>query len=321
MTAQLARIDSAPQSPLARFQPQNLAQAMEVAETLSRSGLLPDHLRGKPADVLATILAGAELGLGMMQSFRAIYLVKGKVGFYADFMMAKAKSHPRCVRFDMVESTSSIATFETEEQGGKVTPLSVSMEDARKQGLTKNPVYTSNPAAMLRARCISALVKLVYPDCFFGTYSMEEVEEIEAMEKELNPPPGRLDVLPAERQAAPAAKPQNGVRATVERLKAKAPAVVVVDVAPGESEEDAMALAREGQQRAKLLNDMLKGPTIQTKAGPKAIASFTTDGLLEVANGAENYLGEHPEGKHAVAMRETLRVVSIEIDRRAIEEG
>lgn len=242
MTATLARIDSVPSNTLARFQPQNLEQAIQVSDLLARAGdLIPAHLQGKPAAVLATLLAGAELGIGMMESFRAIYLVKGKVGFYSDFMLAKAKGHARCVRFDMLESTPQVATFETEEKGGKVTRMSFTMAEAAEQGLTRNEKYKTSPAAMLRARCVSALVKVVYPDSFFGAYSMEEVQEIEAMEKELNPPPATTVSAPA---AQPMASGVAAATAKLQKAKEAAPAFRVVDVKPEETEEQATARAK-----------------------------------------------------------------------------
>lgn len=303
MTATLARIDPATQpSPLSRFQPTNLEQAIQVSEMLSRAGdLIPAHLQGKPAAVLATILAGAELGLGMMQSFRAIYIVKGKVGFYADFMLAKAKGHPRCARFDKIESNDAVATFETEEKGGTVTRQSFTIEDARKGGLTSNQKYQTQPAAMLRARCISALVKIVYPDSFFGTYSMDEVQEIEAMEKELNPPPA-----PTPQNAMPA-KPHSGVRGAVEALKARQ-APLLVDVKAGESEEEATAKA--------------SGATLETgKLAGMAVASMSDGVLLDIAATAESYLAKNPDGKHAGPVRRDLATVGGELDRRAAESN
>ncbi len=307
MSAKLARIDSAPApSALSRFQPENLEQAMKVADVLARSGLLPEHLRGKPADVLATLIAGAEMGLGMMQAFRAIYLVKGKVGFYADFMLAKAKQHPRCVRFDMVESNNERATFETEEVGGKVTPLTYTLAQAQASGATRNPTYAAHPEAMLRARCISALVKLVYPDAFFGASSMEEVSEIE--EREINAPPIKQE--PKE-----PIKPASGVAGALETLKARAAAPLVVDVAGHETEEQAKVRAEVAASATNVPRLEFGDPSM--KGTP--LSELTAGQLADYLEEARRYVTEFPKSKWAGAMRAQAEALSLELEARQAE--
>lgn len=187
--------------PLARFQPANLQEAMEVAKMLAQSVIIPRHLIGKPGDVLATIIAGAELGLKVMQALRAIYMVNGKVGFYADFLQAKCQEHPKCRRFEFVpeKSDATRATFIAEREGQEPKEYEYNIAMAQRGGLTKNDTYRAHPEAMLRARCVSALAKIVFPEVTFGLYSKDEMHEIEERavdrgeaqpeEKELNPPP------------------------------------------------------------------------------------------------------------------------------------
>lgn len=248
MTTSLARIQPEAQSTptaLARFQPQNLEQAMQAAEMLSKAGdMIPAHLQGKPAAVLATLLAGAELGIGMMESFRAITLIKGKVGFYADFMLAKAKMHTRCASFDMITSTAEVATFEVKERTGKVTRMSFTMADAAKAGLTSNANYQRNGAAMLRARCISALVKVTFPDAFFGAYAVDggEMADVETTERDVTPVPQQATEQ-VNQQTTKQLPLETATQATVRAMKARMEAkpVQVVDVAPDETEEQATA--------------------------------------------------------------------------------
>jgi len=230
---------------LARFQPENLEQAMKVADVLSKSGLLPDHLRGKPADILATMLAGSELGLSMMASFRAIYLVKGKVGFYSDFIAARAMQHPECIRFQLVEEESSDvkATYVAERRHQGPTKFSYTIEQAQRAGLMSNSNYKAHPAAMLRARCASALAKIVFPETMFGIYSRDEVEEIE---REINPAP------PAARPTVEAAPQVPGRTSRAVRVAASMKPPAVIDVKPGETEEQATEREAMPRMHAKL---------------------------------------------------------------------
>lgn len=249
MSTSLARISGDGLGLLERFQPLNLQEAMAVADTLSKSGLLPDHLRGKPADVLVTILAGAEFGLGMMQSFRALYVFQGKLGVYTDFLVAKVKQHPQCIFFNLVESNGKVATYETQRKGEKVTSMSFTIDEAEAAGITaRNPTYKTYPAAMLRHRAAGHLTRAVYPDALFGVYTMDEIKDMEAAEKDVTPPP------PPQPETKRSVEPSmSSVEATTKRMMAagkglakdKPAPIRVVDVAPDQTEEEATALTVE----------------------------------------------------------------------------
>ena len=300
MTTNLARIQPEAQSTptaLARFQPQNLEQAMQAAEMLSKAGdMIPAHLQGKPAAVLATLLAGAELGIGMMESFRALTLIRGKVGFYSDFMLAKAKMHPRCVSFDLITSTPEVATFEVKERTGKVTRMSFTMADAAKAGLTSNAKYQQTPAAMLRARCISALVKVTFPDAFFGAYAVDggEMADMETTEKDVTQ---RQTTEQAKQEATKALPQETAVQATVRAMKARKEAVavpVVVDVAADETEEQAVA-----------------------RTANRPYQAFTEAQLGQALDDAHNRLQDLREGsKTHTALSERLKELEAELSAR-----
>jgi hypothetical protein len=83
-----------------------------------------------------------------------------------------------CAYFRMVESTDSIATYETQRRG-EPTPvkLSYTIQQANAAGLTGKGTWKAHPAAMLRARCSSALARIVYPDLVNGLYDPDEIED------------------------------------------------------------------------------------------------------------------------------------------------
>lgn len=161
------------------FVPQNLGQASELAETLSKSKLLPVDLRGNKSDVLVQIITGSELGLGPMQSIRSIHIIKGKPTMSADLMVALVKRSPECVSFKLVETDAQHAIYETERKNEGKTRLGFTMEEAKAAGLLKDDSgWKRYPAAMLRARAASALCRAVYPDLLLGVYETSEAEEI-----------------------------------------------------------------------------------------------------------------------------------------------
>jgi hypothetical protein len=166
------------------FEPTTIDQAQSLAKTLAQSSLLPADLRNKPADVLVQIITGHELGLGPMQSIRSIHIIQGKPTMSADLMVALVKRSPECIRFRLVESSPTIATYETERRGEGPTRISFTMEEAKTAGLVKDGSgWKRYPAAMLRARAASALCRAVYPDILLGIYEESEADEIRANDR------------------------------------------------------------------------------------------------------------------------------------------
>jgi hypothetical protein len=156
--------------------PRTLAEAKELASTLSAARSIPEALQKSPADVLAIVMAGAELGLAPMQSIRGIVLIKGRPTLSADAMGALTKSSPLCTYLQCTESTAKVATFKTHRKGDpEPTTLSFTIEEAQAAGLTGDN-WKKFPKAMLRARAQSAICRLVYSDLMLGVYDTDELE-------------------------------------------------------------------------------------------------------------------------------------------------
>jgi hypothetical protein len=158
------------------FIPTGIDQAEKLAITLAKSSLLPDALRGKPSDVLVTIIAGHELGLSPMQAVRSMHIIKGKPVLSADLMVALVKRQPQCIYFKLVESTNEKATYECERKGEGKTTLSFTIQDAQRARLSGDN-WVKYPAAMLRARCSAALARAVFPDLTLGVYDPDEAKD------------------------------------------------------------------------------------------------------------------------------------------------
>jgi hypothetical protein len=158
------------------FVPNNLAELYSLCDYLAKSDLMPEALRGKPANCAIVIMTGHELGLGPMLSARTINVIKGKSSLSADLMGALVQRSPVCEYFMPVESTATQATYETKRRGHpKPVRLSWTMKQAQAAGLTSQPNYRAYPEAMLRARCEAALARMVYPDIVAGIYDPDEL--------------------------------------------------------------------------------------------------------------------------------------------------
>jgi len=196
----LAKIETAEIAP---FRPENLTQAARLATALARSSVLPTPLRGKPADVLVVLITGHELGLSPMQSIRGMHVIEGKAVMASEMMAGLVRSRATiCQYLQMVESDDQHATYETHRKGDpKPTRLSYTIEQATKAGLASKDNWKRHPAAMLRARCLSAICRAVYSDLVNGVYDLDEADEIgirniTPRQARLEPGPGtKLDAL------------------------------------------------------------------------------------------------------------------------------
>lgn len=159
------------------FEPRNIDQAIQLAGLLVSSRLLPRSVQ-TPEAAFAIIATGRELGLTAMQSLRSIHVIEGKPTLSADLILALVKSRRDvCAWFMLVESTDQVAHYRTQRIGEpEPTNMSFTIDDAQRAGVTGKDNWRKYPAAMLRARCIAALSRAVYPDLTLGIYESDELE-------------------------------------------------------------------------------------------------------------------------------------------------
>lgn len=158
--------------------PRTIDEVQSLSEILSKSVLLPTAMRGKPSDVLVTILAGQEMGLSPMASLRAIHVIEGKPILSADAMVALALGSGKVVYFDRVEESDTSVTYETLRTGSK-TPrrCTWTLAMAKIAGLHLKDNWRAYPRAMLASRAKAELARDVYPDVLAGCYTDEEVQQ------------------------------------------------------------------------------------------------------------------------------------------------
>lgn len=158
------------------FEPRDASEAMTIAAQLVASRLLPAGIQ-TPEAAFAIIATGRELGLTMMQALRSIHIIKGKPTLSADLILALVKRSAVCKRFQLVNTTHEIATYATHRDGEDATEMSFTIQQAQRACLIGNENWKKYPEAMLRARCIAALARAVYPDVVLGIYETDEMVE------------------------------------------------------------------------------------------------------------------------------------------------
>lgn len=188
-----------------------LSTMKELCSTLVQSGFLPSSIKS-PHQALAIMLKGRELNLPPMQSFSSIAIISGKPTMSSELMLSMIyRNCPGAiVNFEVTDAT--VCKISAKRPNGKATDFSFSMEDAKRAGLAGKGPWATYPAAMLRARCVSAMARAIFPDALSGVvYTPEEmgaeVDE-EGQVKDVTPPePPPAPKAEAPKQVPPPAKP------------------------------------------------------------------------------------------------------------------
>lgn len=178
----------------------NLDEMYRLAQALSMSGLIPEALRGKPNDVLVTVLYGQELGLAPMQAMQVIDVVKGKPFIRANLWVALARKAGHKVR--VIEQTAERCTIEVVRSDDPDGPQRVtySMDDAKTAGVgNTNSNYRTNPKAMLYARAASTAIRQACPEVALGFGDDVEAMVISSQREDQT---ARLGRVAAERPGA-----------------------------------------------------------------------------------------------------------------------
>lgn len=177
------------------FAPRTMAEAWKLAQTFHASGLLPRGI-ASPEAAFTIIATGAELGLSPMASLRSIHIIEGKPALSAALIAGIVQRRPDlCEGFALVESSDTIATYETTRRGQAPVRISFTIEQAQRAGLAGKDIWRKYPHAMLRARASAELARAVYPDVVGGLYDPDEIPGAEVRTVEprpvVQPPPRR----------------------------------------------------------------------------------------------------------------------------------
>ena len=148
----------------------------DQAATIVKSGFLPPAIN-TPEKALALMLKGRELGVPPMAALTSISIVQGRPVCSAELMLALIRRDygPGSIR--VASSTNEACRVEWRSPGWDgVQHYEWTIADARTAGLAgQKGSWTQYPAAMLRARCVSAVARMAFPECIAGMYSADEL--------------------------------------------------------------------------------------------------------------------------------------------------
>lgn len=165
-----------------------LAQTMEKAQAIVDSGLFGDKFE-KPAEVLATVLRGRELGLSDMQACTVLYPVNGQISMETKVMEALFKQAGHW--FTILESSPNEVKGIVHLRDGREFEHTLTMAECNKARWSHyyhrnsrewklKPTYAQMPEVMLTWRWKATAIRKYASEVLLGTLSREEVEDLPA---------------------------------------------------------------------------------------------------------------------------------------------
>jgi len=175
-----------------QLDPRSMKDAMVLANNMHASRMFAAY--GTPQAVLATVMAGRELGIPAMGALRAFHIIEGKQSMAAATMVAIVLKSGLAEYFTPVTISDTEVTYTTHRKGApNPITLTHTFEMAKKAWPKKANDWEKafeasgwgrNPTDMLVARCTARLARMIYPDLLAGLYTPEELQEIRGIGSE-----------------------------------------------------------------------------------------------------------------------------------------
>jgi hypothetical protein len=202
-----------------------LGEAIRLADVIADTEMVPAALRGRPAAVVAVVLAGHELGLGPMQSLAQVHLINGRPSLAAEAMRGLAMAHGHTIIPDANEDAATVRCRRRDWPPDQWAKFVFTMGDAERAGLAGHGVWKQYPRAMLTARATAEACRAIFPDVLAGlSYTPEEaggVIDIPADEDDASWSGGHDSTDPAPAKKAPPIAPGESFPAAVVELVAE----------------------------------------------------------------------------------------------------
>ena len=160
--------------------PSNLQEAIQFAEILAKSTIVPKHYQNKSGDILVAVQMGAELGLKPIQALQNIAVINGKPSVYGDALLALVQINPvfESIKESFDEEINT-AYCTVKRKGESEYKVSFNQEDAKKAGLWgKSGPWTTYPKRMLQMRARGFALRDKFADVLGGLITAEEARDI-----------------------------------------------------------------------------------------------------------------------------------------------
>jgi hypothetical protein len=170
---------------LTLFEKDNLDKMYKACTTLAKSKMIPVSIQGKPEDIFAILVMGAEIGIKPMQALNSINVIQGKPTISPQLMMAMIRGKlPGCIidiKQNPATETVTCKTARSKEdlEAGLFYEAAWDMLRADKMGLSMKDNYKKQAKTMLTWRAVAESCRMTFPDIIMGLYVPEEFQDLE----------------------------------------------------------------------------------------------------------------------------------------------
>lgn len=158
--------------------PRNISEAMDLAKFISGAMLVPDHLRGKPADCLLIVEQAARWGMSPLAVAQGTSIVHGKLCYEGKVVAAALESLNAVdgrleYEFSGSGESRSITVSGKPRGGNKVQSITGTVSGWKTTGGN----WQKDPDSMLVYRGTRQWARLYTPGALLGVYTPDEFEE------------------------------------------------------------------------------------------------------------------------------------------------
>jgi hypothetical protein len=163
------------------FAPALFPHYQKVAETLSKSAVIPTAYRGKPEDIFVAMAMGYQLGFPVEQSLQDVAVINGRPCLWGDGLLSLVLNHPECksIKEEPIYNGQVVIGYicTVIRKGHEPHSKSFTMQDAERAGLLKKGgVWSAYPERMLQMRARSLALRDKFADALRGL-RIAEIEQ------------------------------------------------------------------------------------------------------------------------------------------------
>ena len=142
---------------------------------IANTDFVPRSYRGNIPAIMACIQTGRELGLGDLEALRSINVIDGRPSLSAELMVKLVRRYGHSIVGKSGEGVATV-TGRRADNGDEMT-VEWTLAMATRAGLVTKDNWKKYPEAMLWARAVTQLCRMLFPDCLRGlSYTSDEVE-------------------------------------------------------------------------------------------------------------------------------------------------
>lgn len=182
--------------------PQTMGEAMQLADMLASSDLVPKDYQRKSGNILVAVQWGAEVGLKPLQALQNIAVINGRPALWGDAVVALVRGSG-LLEYMQETTEGDTAVCRIKRKGQPEEVRMFSQADAKAAGLAgKTGPWSQYPARMRQMRARAFALRDVFADVLKGLPVAEEVQDMPT--EQPRPVPRhlgdvqRVDAVPAE---------------------------------------------------------------------------------------------------------------------------